>query len=64
MSARGVFQGVIHKCRAKSGRPCGVVLSKEMADVFERQVLPRLVGPARHCSRRVSSHTLVLHFPL
>jgi hypothetical protein len=31
--------------RAISGRPCGAVLSKELTDVFEREVLPRLVGP-------------------
>jgi hypothetical protein len=42
-------------CRATSGRSYGVVLGKELADVFERAVLPRLVGPARNGSRCFSS---------
>jgi hypothetical protein len=31
--------------------PYGLVMGKELADVFERQVLPRLVGARRKCSR-------------
>jgi hypothetical protein len=41
-----------------SGRPHKPVLSKELADVFEREVLPRLVGPARNCPKRVETRGL------
>jgi len=39
---------------APGGDARGLALSKELADVFERAVLPRLVGPGIYVSRCVS----------